>query len=55
MNIDMKKIGEALLPVAALGLTFLAGIVNNKNQHVQMDKLISEKVAEELAKLSKES
>ena len=55
MNIDVKKIGNALLPVAALGLTFLAGIVNNKNQQVQMNKAIAEKVAEELAKLSKES
>lgn len=55
MNIDMSKIGKALLPVAALGLTFLAGIVNNKNQQVQMDKMISEKVAEALSNMNKES
>lgn len=55
MNIDVKKIGSALLPVAALGLTFLANLVNNKNQQVQIDKMVSEKVTEQLANLTKES
>lgn len=55
MNINIKKIGDALLPMAALGLTFLAGVVNNKNQQVQMDKMISEKVAEMLVEMNKES
>ena len=55
MKIDMTKVGKALLPVAALGLTFLSGIVNNKNQKVQMEQMISEKVAEALANVNKES
>lgn len=55
MKIDFVKIGKSMLPVAALGLTFLSGFVNNKNHQVQMDKMISEKVAEALSKMAKGS
>ena len=45
---DLKKISSALLPVAALALTFIANAVNHKNQEMQMEKTIDKKLAEKL-------
>ena len=51
MNIDFKRIGKAVLPVASLLLTLASTIVSNK----QTEETIAKKVAEALADQAKES
>lgn len=51
---DFKNIGKILLPVGAALLTVASAIVNNMNQEAQMDKAISEKIAEALAEKANE-
>ena len=51
---DFNKIGKILLPVGAALLSIASAIVNNKNQEMQMNKAIEEKVAEALSNHAKE-
>lgn len=51
---NFKNIGKVILPIGAAVLTLVSAVVNNKNQEVQMNKAIAEKVAEALAEKSKE-
>lgn len=50
---DFKNIGKVLLPIGAAVLTIASAIVNHKNQEMQMDKAIAEKVAEALSDKTK--
>lgn len=52
---NLSKAGKILLPVGAAVLTLVSGIVNSKNQEVQMEKTIAKKVAEALENQAKES
>lgn len=55
MNIDLKNIGKAMLPIGALVLSFASTIVSNKVNEKQMESTIAEKVAEALANQTKGS
>ena len=52
---DIKKIGRILLPVASIALTVVSSIVSSKQQEIQMEKTITQKVAEALENQTKES
>ena len=49
----MKNIGKFLLPVAGIVLAVASSIVGSKNQEAQINKAVSEKVAEALANQTK--
>lgn len=51
----MKNIGKFLLPVAGIVLAIASNVIGNKNQEAQINKAVSEKVAEALANQAKES
>lgn len=52
---ELKKLGNILLPVAGIVLTVASSIVNSKQQEAQMEKTIAKKVAEALENQAKES
>lgn len=52
---EMKKVGKLLLPIGALALTFVSGVLNDKVRETQLEKTVAKKVAEALENQAKES
>ena len=52
---DLKKVGNALLPVAGMAVALLANIIAAKNQDTQIKRAVAKEVAAYIESQTKES